>query len=60
MDDDLGVLSTPMYDEDLDLITNGDNQMILFSIDTTDYAGHGHEFSADEPLYIMAVEKVDA
>ena len=60
MDNDLGVLSTPMYDEDLALITNGDNQMILYSIDTTDYTGHAYGFEADEPLYIMAVEKVDA
>ena len=34
--------------------------MILVSIDTTDYAGHGFAFSAYEPKYVQAVEKVDA
>ena len=60
MDEDLEILSTPIYDEDLSYITEEDHEMILVSIDTTDYAGHGFAFSAYEPKYVKAVEKVDA
>ena len=50
---------TPLYESDLELITNGNNQMVFVTLDTPDYVGHTFEFEFNEK-YVGAAEIVDA
>ena len=59
-DPDLGSYAhTPLKDEDLSKIKDGNYQMIFVTLDTPDYAGHGYGFEPNKLEYIKALEKVD-
>ena len=62
VDDIINVLdhSTYVEDEAVDQLTNEDPDAIFLHFDDVDHAGHDSGFSPSNPVYLTAIETVDA